>query len=175
MFFFSYLNKNNFFKVLNWYFNPKYRWVKNMNREIVEYVLENNKPKRKVLKNAICAFIYGGVIAVMGESLIVIYQKGFKFDEKTSIALMATSLILVASIFTGLGIYDKIGQVAGAGTIVPITGFSNSMTSSALESKSEGLVLGILTNMFKLAGAVIAAGVVSAFIFGTIIYIGRLL
>ena len=83
---------------------------------------------------------------------------------------MAT-LILISSILTGIGIYDKIGQFAGAGSAVPVTGFANSMTSAALEHKSEGLVLGVATNMFKLAGNVIVFGVVSAYVVGIIRYV----
>lgn len=93
---------------------------------------------------------------------------GIKKTEAST--LMYIVVVGVTAIMTGLGIFDKIGQFSGAGTLIPITGFSNSMTSSALESKSEGIVLGIMTNMFKLAGAVIAAGVVSGFIFGLIIF-----
>ena len=84
------------------------------------------------------------------------------------------SLVALAVILTGFGLYSKLGEFAGAGTIVPITGFANSLTSSALESKSEGIITGILTNMFKLAGAVIAAGIISAFIVGTVIYLIRM-
>ena len=84
---------------------------------------------------------------------------------------MSITIVFITSILTGLGIFDKIGQFSGAGTIVPITGFANSMTSSAIESKSEGLIMGIMMNMFKLAGAVIVAGVCSAFISGLLIYI----
>ena len=96
---------------------------------------------------------------------------GLPKDQANS--LMYIVVVGVTSILTGFGIFDKIGQFSGAGTLIPITGFSNSMTSAALESKSEGIVLGIMTNMFKLAGAVIAAGVVSAFISGLIIYLVR--
>ena len=88
---------------------------------------------------------------------------------------MSITLVFIASLLTGIGVFDKIGQFAGAGTFIPITGFANSLTSSALESKSEGLVLGIMTNMFKLAGAIIVAGAVSAFLAGNIIYFVRLL
>ena len=96
---------------------------------------------------------------------------GIKKTEAST--LMYIVVVGVTAIMTGLGIFDKIGQFSGAGTLIPITGFSNSMTSSALESKSEGIVLGIMTNMFKLAGAVLAAGVVSGFIFGLIIFLIR--
>ena len=80
-------------------------------------------------------------------------------------------MIILGSFLTGIGWYDKIGQFAGAGTIIPITGFANSMTSSAMESKSEGIVLGIINNMFKLAGSVIIIGVISAFIVASIYFV----
>lgn len=80
----------------------------------------------------------------------------------------AATLILISALLTGLGIYDRIGQFAGAGSAVPVTGFANSMASAALEYKSEGLVLGVATNMFKLAGNVIVFGVVAAYIVGMI-------
>ena len=88
---------------------------------------------------------------------------------------MLIIIIILASLFTGLGIYDKIGQNAGAGSIIPISGFANSLTSSAIESKSEGFVLGILTNVFKLAGAIIVAGIASSFVVATIVYIIRMI
>jgi stage V sporulation protein AC len=78
--------------------------------------------------------------------------------------------VLLSAILTGLGVYDKIGQFAGAGSAVPVTGFANSLTSAALEHKSEGVVLGIATNMFKLAGNVIVFGVVAAYVVGIVRY-----
>ena len=103
----------------------------------------------------------------------MLFNKVFKIDEDTSKMLMSLVLVSITAILTGFGVFDKIGEVAGAGTIVPITGFANSLTSSALESKSEGIITGILTNMFKLAGAVIATAIISAFIVGSIIYFVR--
>ena len=84
---------------------------------------------------------------------------------------MSLIVVAITSILTAFGLFDKIGQRAGAGTYIPITGFANSMTSSAIEGKSEGIILGIMSNMFKLAGAVIVAGVVSAFISSSLIYL----
>ena len=81
-----------------------------------------------------------------------------------------TTLIFIAALLTGFGVYDKIGQFAGAGAGVPVTGFANSIASAALEHKTEGIVLGIATNMFKLAGSVIVFGVVSAYVVGLIRY-----
>lgn len=142
-----------------------------MEKEIFKKVLEKDKIKRPIVKNAIKAFLVGAVIAVIAQGLIDLFMKVFKLKQATSISMMSITLVFIAAVLTGLGVYDKIGQFAGAGSIIPITGFSNSMTSAALESKSEGIVLGIMTNMFKLAGAVIVAGIVSAFVFGSIIYL----
>lgn len=144
-----------------------------MEKQIYNKVLENNKIKRPILKNAIKAFIVGGLICLIGELILYLFKDVIELKEDDSKTLMYIVVVGVSAILTGIGVFDKIGQFSGAGTVIPITGFSNSMTSSALESKSEGIILGIMTNMFKLAGAVIVAGVVSAFIFSTIIYFFR--
>lgn len=147
--------------------------MNNENISKCKKVIEANPIKRPILKNAIKAFVVGGIIGMIAEGLIDFFTKVLDINENISNSLMSMTIVVVTSILTGFGIFDKIGQFSGAGTYIPITGFSNSMTASALESKSEGLVLGIMSNMFKLAGAVIVAGVVSAFISGTIIYIVR--
>lgn len=145
-----------------------------MRTKYYEKVLKENKVKRPIFKNAIKAFLVGGLISIFAEGLIDLYHIVFDIEEKTSNNLMSLTIVIIAALLTGLGIFDKIGEFAGAGTIIPITGFSNSMTSSALESKSEGIIKGILTNMFKLAGAIIASGVITAFISALIIYIVRM-
>ncbi|MBQ4571526.1 MAG: SpoVA/SpoVAEb family sporulation membrane protein [Bacilli bacterium] len=144
-----------------------------MKNKIYNQILDNEQIKRPIIKNSIKAFIIGGLICAFGELLIMLFNKGFKIDLDTSKMLMSFVLVLITAILTGFGVFDKIGEVAGAGTIVPITGFANSLTASALESKSEGIITGILTNMFKLAGAVIATAIISAFIIGSIIYFVR--
>lgn len=146
-----------------------------MQKQIFKKALDNNKVKRPILKNTLKAFMVGGLISLIAQGFLDLYLKVFKIEEAYSSSLMSITLVFIASLLTGLGVYDKIGQFSGAGTIVPITGFSNSMTSAALESKSEGLVLGVMNNMFKLAGAIIVAGVVSAFIAGNLIYLIRVL
>lgn len=145
-----------------------------MKNKIYNQILDNEQIKRPIIKNSIKAFIIGGLICAFGECLIMLFNNGFKIDEDTSKILMSLVLVSITAILTGFGVFDKIGEVAGAGTIVPITGFANSLTSSALESKSEGIITGILTNMFKLAGAVIATAIISAFIVGSIIYFVRM-
>lgn len=144
-----------------------------MEKKIYEKVLNENKVKRPVFINAIKAFIVGGIVCVIAQLFLWLFEDIMNLTEDIAKSLMYVCIVGIASVLTGLGIFDYIGQFSGAGTIIPITGFSNSMTSSALESKSEGIVQGIMVNMFKLAGAVIVAGVVSAFVFGTIIYLFR--
>ncbi|MEG7333130.1 stage V sporulation protein AC [Bacillus subtilis] len=126
------------------------------------------QPKPPYVWNCVKAFLVGGLICAIGQGLQNFYIHFFDFDEKTAGNPTAATLILISALLTGFGIYDRIGQFAGAGSAVPVTGFANSMASAALEYKSEGFVLGVATNMFKLAGNVIVFGVVAAYIVGMI-------
>ena len=114
------------------------------------------------------AFAFGGLVCLFGQLLIEVYVRFFGYVRETAGTLMIVSVILITSILTGIGVYDKFGQVAKAGAFIPISGFANSLTAAALEGKSEGIVLGIATNLFKLAGAVIVFAIVSAYVFGMI-------
>jgi len=131
-------------------------------------LVKSIEPKRPILKNCIKAFFVGGIICTIGQGLQTIFITYFNFTEKTAVGPTLVVLIFVAALFTGLGIYDHLGQWAGAGTAVPITGFANSIASAAIEHKSEGYVLGVAGNMFRLAGAIIVYGVFSAFVVATI-------
>ena len=121
-------------------------------------------------KNMLSAFIFGGLICLFGQILIWIYTNWFDMSDNNAATLMIVVIILLSSILTGLGVYDRFGQIAKAGAFIPISGFANSLTSAALEGKSEGIVLGIATSLFKLAGAVIVFAIVSGFVFGLIRY-----
>jgi stage V sporulation protein AC len=138
--------------------------------KIVEKVTKETEPKRPMLKNMFNAFISGGAICLIGQIILEILLN-FDLEKDLANAVMVTIMVFLGSLLTALGIYDIFGQYSGSGTIIPITGFANSMTSAALESKSEGVFLGIFVNMFKLAGSVIVVGVLSAFVFGTIRYV----
>ncbi len=129
------------------------------------------QPKTPYVLNAFKAFMVGGFICLIGQGISNFYIMFFNFTEKTAGNPTVATLILIASLLTGFGVYDKIGQFGGAGSIVPVTGFANAVTSAALEHKSEGIVLGVATNLFKLAGAVIVFGAVSAYVIGMIRYI----
>jgi len=138
-------------------------------------VIKNHEVKPNYLKNMASAFFFGGLICLIGQGLLWIYINAFDIAEDIASTYMIVTMILIASILTGIGVYDEFGQVAKAGGFVLITGFANSLTAAALEGKSEGIVLGIAMNMFKLAGTVIVFAVVSGFVFGLIRYFLALL
>lgn len=140
----------------------------NKKDEIISNLIDKSQPKRSIFKNMIKAFIVGGIICLIAQIIKTIFLNFF--DENLSTTLSTLSMIMIASILTAFGVYDKIGQFAGAGTIIPITGFANSVTSSAMEYKSEGVVTGIINNMLKLAGSIIVTGAISAFVVATILY-----
>ena len=129
-----------------------------------------NSPK---ILNCVKAFIIGGAICTFGQFLNWGFEK-LGFSEDYVKALTPSVLIIIASILTGVGVFDKIAKHAGAGTIVPITGFANSVVSPALEFKTEGLIMGTGANIFKIAGPVIAYGIFSAVIYGLIAYLLKL-
>ncbi|WP_206109924.1 stage V sporulation protein AC [Paenibacillus albicereus] len=127
---------------------------------------KNREPARSVLGNCIRAFLVGGFICLIGQGVQEFFMHAFGFDAEKAANPTVAVMILLSVILTCLGVYDKIAQWAGAGTAVPVTGFANSMCSAALEHRSEGLVLGVGANMFKLAGSVIVFGTVAAFFVG---------
>jgi len=121
-------------------------------------------PNRPVLLNCVRAFIAGGIICTIGQGLQWLFMTYFGFTEVTAGNPTVSVLIMLSVLLTGLGVYDHIAQWAGAGTAVPVTGFANTVASAAIEHRTEGYVLGVGGNMFRLAGSVIAYGVFSAFI-----------
>ncbi|TDT51332.1 stage V sporulation protein AC [Fonticella tunisiensis] len=122
------------------------------------------EPKRPVFQNCVRAFLVGGIICTIGQGLQWIFMKYFKFTQETAGNPSTAVLIIISILLTGLGVFDHIAQWGGAGTAVPVTGFANTISSAAIEHRSEGYVLGVGGNMFKIAGPVIVYGVVSAFI-----------
>ncbi|MGM0874065.1 MAG: stage V sporulation protein AC [Bacillota bacterium] len=132
--------------------------------------IKDYQPKPPYFINCLKAFLIGGLICTLGQGIQNFYMNVFNFSEKDAGNPTIATLILISALLTGLGIYDRLGQFAGAGSAVPVTGFANSMASAAIEHRSEGVVLGVATNMFKLAGSVIVFGVVAAYIVGMIRY-----
>lgn len=145
--------------------------TKSKMKEDYKNQIKDFQPKPPYFLNCLKAFLIGGFICMVGQGIQNFYIDVLNFSEKDAGNPTAATLILLSAILTGLGIYDKLGQFAGAGSAVPITGFANSMTSAAMEHRSEGIVLGVATNMFKLAGSVIVFGVVAAYVVGIIRYL----
>lgn len=143
-----------------------------MNIKSNEYLqmVKKSSPNTKSQKNIPIAFLVGGLICTLGQFLSNIYQS-FNIDFQTASTLSSVSLIFISALLTGLNIYNKIANIAGAGTLVPITGFSNSVVSPALEFKTEGLVLGLGTKLFIISGPVISYGIFASIIYGVIYYI----
>ena len=128
------------------------------------------KPKPKIFKNCIMAFIIGGLICVIGEFIMNILLRFGVSKEDVSVWLPII-MIFIGAFLTGIGVYDKIANIAGAGTIVPITGFSNAIVSPAMEFKKEGFVMGVAAKMFTIAGPVLVYGIGTSIIIGFIDYI----
>lgn len=124
---------------------------------------QRHTPKKPVMANCIKAFLVGGTICLLGQFLQGFYIAYFGFNERSASNPTVATLVFIAVLLTGLGVYDRIGQWAGAGSAVPVTGFANAMSSAALEHRSEGYVLGVGGQMFKVAGPVIVFGTVAAF------------
>ncbi len=130
-------------------------------------------PNSPSLKNIIMAFLIGGLICTLGQALGILYQN-YGLDKDTTAAAVSVSLIFLSVLLTGLNVYDNIAKVAGAGTLVPITGFANSMAAPALEFKSEGYILGLGAKMFIIAGPVLVYGTSASIIYGLIVYLFKL-
>lgn len=120
--------------------------------------------KRPLLGNCLRAFLVGGIICTVGQAVTYFYIYFFDFTEQTAASPTVATMVFFSMILTGFGLYKKIGQFGGAGSAVPVTGFGNAVISAAIEHRSEGFVLGVGGNIFKLAGSVILFGVFSAFI-----------
>ncbi|KMK96760.1 stage V sporulation protein AC [Rossellomorea marisflavi] len=129
-----------------------------------EAIEKKYETKRPLMKNVLKAFFVGGIICVIGQAFTYMYIYFFNFTEQTAGNPTVATMVFLAMLLTGFGLYDHLGQFAGAGSAVPVTGFGNSVISAAIEHKTEGYVLGVGGNMFKLAGSVIVFGVFSAFV-----------
>ena len=136
-----------------------------------EKIVNSNKAKEERVKNAIVAFIVGGLVGLLGEAIIEILCCYFKISRTDASVYMIVILIFISSLCTALGFFDKLVTKFKFGLLIPITGFAHSMTSATLDYKKEGPVSGFGSNMFKLAGSVILYGVVSAWVFGLIRYL----
>ena len=142
-----------------------------MEKKEYKRIVDKHVPSEKRLFNAFIAFVVGGIVGVIGQLLVDFYSYYLDITSKDAAVFMILTLILIASVCTALGFFDKLVTKFKCGLIIPITGFAHSMTSAGIEYKSEGPIFGLGSNVFKLAGSVIVYGVSSAFIFALIRYL----
>ena len=141
-----------------------------MKNERYERIVNQNKAVEERGKNALIAFLVGGLVGAIGEIIIEVICYYFKLSRNDSATIMIVIMIFIASLCTALGFFDKLVTKFKCGLLIPITGFAHSMTSATLDYKKEGPISGFGSNMFKLAGSVILYGVVSAWFFGMVRY-----
>ena len=128
-------------------------------------------PKSSVLKQCIAAFLVGGSICLLGQLTEDLLSLAFSLTESERSAFTSVILIFIGALLTGIGVYDRIGVFAGAGSVVPITGFANSIVAPAMEHKREGLVLGVGAQLFSFAGPVLVYGITCSVIIGIITWL----
>ncbi len=142
----------------------------NMTNEQYKEYVKGKSPNSSTTKDCVLAFLIGGLICLIGQFINIFFtSKGF--SKETASTLTSITLIFVGAFLTGINVYDDIAKYAGGGTIVPITGFANSIVSSAMEFKTEGYIMGLGAKIFTIAGPVIVFGVISSVICGVIYFI----
>ena len=142
-------------------------------KEYTKYV-EKRAKKSPILKNSIFAFLFGGLICTLGQGFFHLYTF-LGINELDARTLVSITLIFIACLLTAFGVFDKIAKIAGAGTLVPITGFANAVCSQAIDTKSEGLIIGVGAKIFTIAGPVILYGTLTGSIYGVIYYVATLI
>ena len=140
----------------------------NMTKQEYRAYVRERAPSSPLVKDALCAFLMGGLLCALGQLLHGLWLSAGLAEEAAGTAV-SVSLIFLAALLTGLGWYDDLAKLGGAGTLVPITGFSNAMASPALEFKAEGLVTGTMVKMFTIAGPVIVCGTVASAVYGLVL------
>jgi stage V sporulation protein AC len=139
------------------------------NNEYNDYV-KKRSPASPMGKNVLRAFLIGGLICCIGQALLNGYDM-LGLSEENAATAASITLIFIGALLTGLGVYDKLAKIAGAGTLVPITGFANSVAAPALEFKAEGFVTGMAVKMFSIAGPVIVFGTAAGVIYGLVLWV----
>ena len=134
-----------------------------------KYVNARTK-KSPLAKNCVHAFLTGGTICLGAQGLLTLYRE-WGMEKDAASALVSVTLVFLSALLTGLGVFDKIAKWAGAGTLVPITGFANAVSAPAIDTKGEGFVLGVGTKIFSIAGPVILYGLTAGVLYGVIYFI----
>ena len=143
----------------------------NMQKDTYKKFAQAHAPRSPIGKNCFHAFWVGGLICTLAQLLLDVYQGVFRMEKDNAATLTSVTLIFLAVLLTGLGIFDRIAKYAGAGTLVPITGFANSVVSPAIDSHSEGLILGVGAKIFTGAGPVLLYGTLAGTVYGVIYWI----
>jgi len=143
--------------------------MKMTKQEYGEYV-KKKSPNSNMIANVLRAFVSGGIICAIGEGILHMYT-GFGLGTDEAATATSITLVFLGAVLTGIGIYDRLAKFAGAGTLVPITGFANSIVSPALEFKSEGYITGTSAKMFVIAGPVLVFGISASVIYGILLAI----
>lgn len=133
-------------------------------------LVKRRAARSPALKNCLAAFTVGGEICAFGQCLIALYT-AFGIDPKNASVLATVSLIFLSALLTGIGVFDRIARFAGAGTLVPVTGFANAVVSPAIDNKSEGLILGVGAKIFTVAGPVLLFGTIAGVVYGVVYFI----
>ena len=141
-----------------------------MNTEEYKQYVKKRAKKSPILKDTIFAYLIGGLVCVIGQCMMNLYML-LGVDTKNASTLASITIIFIAILLTGLGVFDNIARLAGAGVSVPISGFANSISSQAIDSKSEGYILGVGAKIFTIAGPVILYGILSGTVYGIIYYL----
>ncbi len=138
----------------------------NMDKQQYKKYAAAHAPKSPIVKDCLRAFFVGGLICCLGEALVMLFMKVCQQPREIASSLTSVSLVFLAVTLTAIGLFDKIAKFAGAGTLVPITGFANSVASPAIDSRAEGLVLGIGAKIFTVCGPVLLYGTLSGALYG---------
>jgi stage V sporulation protein AC len=141
-----------------------------MDKKSYEKYVKKRMPRSPLIRDCLLAFLVGGLICTAAETLLHIYLY-WDIPEETAKTLVPVTLVFLAALLTGIGVFDDIAKFAGAGTLVPITGFANAVTAPAIENKSEGFIMGVGAKMFTIAGPVIVYGILTSVIYGVIYWI----
>lgn len=144
-----------------------------MTQREYQKLVDEMSPRSPIVKNCIWAFVSGGAICLLGQVLRNLYE-GWGLETEQAGTLMSVTLVFLSALFTGLSLYDDLAKHAGAGTLVPITGFANAVCAPAVEFKTEGFILGVGAKMFTIAGPVIVYGVSASVVYGIIYWITTL-
>ncbi len=147
----------------------------NIQKEEYKKYADARAEKSPILKNCTAAFFVGGFICFLGQCLTSLWEYLGITDESVRGTLTSCTLIFIAVLLTGIGVFDKIARFAGGGTLVPITGFANAMSSPAIDSRAEGPILGVGAKLFTVAGPVIVYGISAGIVYGIIYFIATLL